>query len=173
MCGLFGSLVGWRFFCLTTTCNTRAASVICFVHSFYLYTIKANGFYVNWSAGPKHTRFLSAELTQPHSDLPGANMQEEQTLKKRDFLCCSTLFGLSDPTTSTALGRKKDNVSNLKCWKSGSNWTVQNSVVVAQAGHTVLHAGIWVWWYSGSLKEYFNSFNNVTAFNNVTRYPLL
>lgn len=114
----------WVFGCLevfplTRTCNIRAASVSCFVHTFYLYVAKGNGFYANWKlfSWPKAHKVLVCRTDtspQPPLDLHGANMQQEETLKIA-FLCCSTLFGLLDPTMSTAVGKRKE------CQKSGSS----------------------------------------------------
>lgn len=55
--------------------NTRAAPVICFVHTFSLFMVKANGLYANCSAGPKVLFCRTNTSPQPHSDLRGANMQ--------------------------------------------------------------------------------------------------
>lgn len=68
------------FFSLTTACNIRAASVICFVYTFYLYMVKANGLHANWqlASWPRAHKVLVCRTDtspHPHLDLHGANMQ--------------------------------------------------------------------------------------------------
>lgn len=116
----------------------------------------------NWSAGPKHTRYLSAELTQVHNQ---SQIYKEPTCnrnkpKKEDIfsLLQRPIWAIGSDHLNRI--REKEGQSQwlkmLEIWIY--IWTVQSSAVVAHASHTVLRSGIWVLRYSGTLKEYFNSF---------------